>query len=233
MTGKMKNNLFKKSLSAILSVLMLLSCTVLIAPNQAAALDCEQPETEIRGKVAASCVTEGYSGDTYCKLCGEMLESGKIESTADHIYGEKPSSIIEATCSTERTLVYKCKNCAGTKRVVLDKDKGQFAPHSLFRATKVEPTCDKSGYDATYCINCGTNIEVTETPPLGHTDNDGDGVCDVLGCGGKLAPSGGNNVCTCICHKEDGIWSILYDIVCFFWKLLKITPSCACGNIHY
>ncbi|MBQ3292056.1 MAG: CAP domain-containing protein [Mogibacterium sp.] len=39
---------------------------------------CEHPETELRGEVVATCVSDGYSGDTYCKECGMLLEIGEV-----------------------------------------------------------------------------------------------------------------------------------------------------------
>ncbi len=197
-------------------------------------LTCNHPETTIRGRIIATCVTEGYTGDTHCKICGDLLESGTVVPTTDHRYGERPSTVINATCITERTEVYKCENCTATKRVVQEKDKNKFDSHSVVRVTKVEPTCEKSGFDVTYCTFCSTNIEVIETKPTGHIDENGDGNCDIFGCGGKLTPSGTTNkACSCLCHKEGWFWNLIYKIVCFFWKLFKISPSCACGNIHY
>ena len=196
-------------------------------------LECSHPETDIRGKITANCVMEGYTGDTYCSICGEKLATGKSVPVTDHNYGERPSSVINATCVSERTEIFKCENCAATKRVVQDKDKGQYAAHSIIRVTKIEPTCDKSGFDVIYCTFCSTNVEIIETAATGHIDENGDGECDVFGCGGKLKPSGTDGECTCLCHKEGWLWNIIYKIVCFFWKLFKITPSCACGNVHY
>lgn len=43
-------------------------------------------EIEIKDAVAATCTTDGYSGDIYCKGCGEKLEDGKTIS-AGHDYG--------------------------------------------------------------------------------------------------------------------------------------------------
>ena len=50
---------------------------------------CHHTETELRGMVGATCTTEGYSGDTYCKTCGEKLSDGRIIPTDEgHAYSE-------------------------------------------------------------------------------------------------------------------------------------------------
>ena len=38
----------------------------------------EHPNTEIRGAKSATCLEEGYTGDTYCKDCGIKLSSGTV-----------------------------------------------------------------------------------------------------------------------------------------------------------
>lgn len=45
-------------------------------------------ETEVRGKKAATCASEGYTGDTYCKICGTRLSSGKTIGKTEHTWGE-------------------------------------------------------------------------------------------------------------------------------------------------
>lgn len=44
--------------------------------------------TELRNVRAASCTESGYSGDTYCSVCGEKLESGKEVAATGHSFGE-------------------------------------------------------------------------------------------------------------------------------------------------
>ena len=46
--------------------------------------DCEHEKTELRNAVAATCQQKGYSGDTYCLDCGELLAKGAETDLADH-----------------------------------------------------------------------------------------------------------------------------------------------------
>jgi hypothetical protein len=58
------------------------------AQNQTPAGPCTHASTELRGAVAATCTTEGYTGDTYCLACGEKTAAGRVISTDEgHIFG--------------------------------------------------------------------------------------------------------------------------------------------------
>ena len=41
-------------------------------------------ETEVRGAVAADCTTDGYTGDTYCTVCGEKVATGEVIPALGH-----------------------------------------------------------------------------------------------------------------------------------------------------
>lgn len=45
-------------------------------------------ETEVKDAKEATCTEDGYTGDTYCKDCGEKLEDGEIIPAKGHTYGE-------------------------------------------------------------------------------------------------------------------------------------------------
>ena len=47
---------------------------------------CAHAETELRGAKAATCTEDGYTGDTYCKLCGEKLAEGSVIAALGHHY---------------------------------------------------------------------------------------------------------------------------------------------------
>jgi hypothetical protein len=50
---------------------------------------CDHSETEIRDAANADCGNNGYSGDTYCTLCGELVSEGTETSpSGEHTYGE-------------------------------------------------------------------------------------------------------------------------------------------------
>ena len=45
-------------------------------------------ETELKNAKAATCTESGYTGDTYCKSCGELIEKGKVSPVVPHQFGE-------------------------------------------------------------------------------------------------------------------------------------------------
>jgi endonuclease I len=59
------------------------------AQNQTPAGPCTHASTELRGAVAATCTTEGYTGDSYCLDCGEKTAAGRVITTAEgHAFGD-------------------------------------------------------------------------------------------------------------------------------------------------
>ena len=45
-------------------------------------------ETELKNAKAATCTESGYTGDIYCKSCGELIEKGKASPVVPHQFGE-------------------------------------------------------------------------------------------------------------------------------------------------
>lgn len=45
---------------------------------------CRHGSIYVSGAYPATCISQGYSGDTYCDLCGALLESGYMTGYADH-----------------------------------------------------------------------------------------------------------------------------------------------------
>ena len=67
-------------------------------------------ETEVRGAVAATCTTAGYTGDTYCTVCGEKIADGEAIAALGHT--EEIIPAVDATCTeTGLTEGKKCSVC--------------------------------------------------------------------------------------------------------------------------
>ncbi len=62
----------------------------------------------------ATCETEGYTGDIYCKNCGELLEEGKVTEKLPHTWKET-QTVQEATCTEAGEKIYTCTTCNRTK----------------------------------------------------------------------------------------------------------------------
>ena len=73
--------------------------------------ECEHNNTEIRGKVAATCSKEGYTGDTYCLDCGEKISSGKAIDKLKHNYKDE---VIPPTFGKQGYTLHTCTLCGDT-----------------------------------------------------------------------------------------------------------------------
>lgn len=115
----------------------------------------EHPNTEIRGAKSATCLEEGYTGDTYCKDCGIKLSSGTVIPKTGHIWDEGTVTKA-ATCTEKGIRTYTCSVCESTKIEEIP---------STGHGTKItkfvkEATYTQEGYTGDiYCQDCGALLE--------------------------------------------------------------------------
>lgn len=64
---------------------------------------------EIRNKKDASCTENGYTGDTYCKDCEELLKKGGTIDTLGHQWKETKRS--EPSYTEDGQIIYICNRC--------------------------------------------------------------------------------------------------------------------------
>ena len=156
---------------------------------------CKHTSTMVMGAVAATCTTNGYTGDTLCQACNTTVKEGTVIPASGHSYvngtcsncGEaapeckhtstKVVDAIAATCTTEGyTGNTVCKECGTTV------SEGSVTPatgHTLANWKQITaPTCTKVGLERRDCDGC-TYYEKQDIPALGHTDADADEICDV------------------------------------------------------
>lgn len=147
--------------------------------------------TEIRNKKEATCKEDGYTGDVYCKDCGEKLFNGKtIAKTTEHTW-DAGKVTKAATCTEKGLKLYTCTVC--------DKVRTEEIPATGHQHTEVrnvkEATCTKAGYTGdTYCKDCGEKISSGEViAKLAHTWDEGNIT--------KEADCKETGVMTYTCHK--------------------------------
>ena len=147
-------------------------------------------ETEIRNKAKATCHMDGYTGDTYCKVCGELVEAGEIIPKLEHDWNEGTVQT-KATCKQSGVKVYTCWECgdkkyeeipagehSGGKATCVKKavcsecgqEYGDLDPNNHTGKTEVrdqkEPTTAEDGYTGdTYCVDCGQKIKSGKVIP--------------------------------------------------------------------
>lgn len=120
--------------------------------------------TEVRGKVAEGCTTEGYTGDTYCSDCKAKIRTGSVIAAKGHSYTSTVTK--EATTNEEGVRTYTCKNCGHSYTESIPKLPEEKHTHSYKETVTKQPTCTENG-TKTYTCSCGDSY--TESiPAIGH-----------------------------------------------------------------
>lgn len=130
--------------------------------------------TELVNAVTASCQQAGYSGDTRCTDCGNIIEEGVSTSKAAHSWNAGVVTT-PATDTTDGIRTYTCTVCGQTREETINKEGGSSSEHvhqwSSEYVTDYVPTCEYAGRKSIHCVGCDAVQEGSETeiPALGHT----------------------------------------------------------------
>ena len=81
---------------------------------------CKHENTENCNAKDATCTEEGYTGDTYCLDCGELLSEGSVIPAKGHSYDEGVVTT-EPTTESEGVKTYTCTVCGATKTESIPK----------------------------------------------------------------------------------------------------------------
>lgn len=79
---------------------------------------CSHENTEIRNALEATCTEAGYTGDTICTICGEVIQTGETIPALGHSYGTGVVTT-EPTTTTEGVMTYTCVRCGEIKTEVI------------------------------------------------------------------------------------------------------------------
>ncbi len=112
----------------------------------------------------ATCSEEGYSGDTYCALCGEIVINGNIVPSIEHQY---TTSEKQPTCTETGTITYTC-DCGETYTEITevkDHTDSEWIVDS-------DATCTVEGSKHIECTVCGTTTKTEALSATGHTDSE-------------------------------------------------------------
>ena len=117
--------------------------------------------TKLIRKKEAACEEEGYSGDTYCEDCKQIIKAGKTISPTGHTWNDGTLKTA-STCESEGIKEYTCKTCGKTKEE-------SVAPTGHINTeirNKRTATCESEGYTGdTYCITCNKKLKDGRTIP--------------------------------------------------------------------
>ena len=129
---------------------------------------CTHSNTEIRNAVSADCTTEGYTGDTYCADCDELISSGEVIPATGHT--EVIDKAVAATCT--ETGLTEGKHCSVCNTVIKAQEVVPATGHTEVTDKAVEATCTETGLtEGKHCSVCSTVIQAQEVVPAkGHTE---------------------------------------------------------------
>lgn len=95
------------------------TCSVCKATRTEAIKATGHLHTEIRNKKDASCTENGYTGDTYCKDCEELLKKGETVDVLGHQWKETKRA--EPSYTEDGQIIYTCNRCGEQKAETLEK----------------------------------------------------------------------------------------------------------------
>ena len=122
--------------------------------------------TEVRGSREPTCTEEGYTGDTYCKVCDKVQKPGKSIPAKGHSWNEGVITTA-ATCENAGAKTYTCTVCNATKTEAIDA-----TGHTPVEVAEQPATCTEAGHKAgTKCSVCEAILSgMEEIPTTGHTE---------------------------------------------------------------
>lgn len=95
------------------------TCSVCKATRTEAIKATGHLHTEIRNKKDASCTENGYTGDTYCKDCEELLKKGETVDALGHQW--KETKRVEPSYTEDGQIIYICNRCGEQKAETFEK----------------------------------------------------------------------------------------------------------------
>lgn len=124
---------------------------------------CKHVNTEVRNEKAATCAAEGYTGDTYCKDCSELVKKGEAtpKNPQNHIGETEIKNEKKANCVEKGyTGDTYCKGC-GVK--LSDGKETAIDPNNhkeIEVINKKEANCKDTGYTGDkHCKACDATVE--------------------------------------------------------------------------
>ena len=125
---------------------------------------CAHENTELRNAKEATCTEPGYTGDTYCKDCGEKIGTGTAIPAKGHSWNEGKITTAP-TCENAGVKTYTCIVCNATKTEAISA-----TGHTPVQIPEKPATCTEPGHKAgTKCSVCAAILSgMEEIPATGH-----------------------------------------------------------------
>ena len=166
---------------------------------------CAHANTEVRNAKDATCTKDGYTGDTYCKDCGEKIGTGTAIPAKGHT--EVIDEAVAATCTTPGKT--EGKHCSVCNEVLVAQKEIPAKGHSWDAGViTTAATCENAGVKTYTCTVCNatkteainatghTSVKVAEQPATcteaGHKAGTKCSVCDAILSGMEEIPATGH-----------------------------------------
>lgn len=127
---------------------------------------CSHAVTEVRDAKDATCTAPGYTGDTYCTVCNEMVKKGEVIHAKGHTEVIDPA--VEPTCTAPgKTAGAHCSVC---NEILVAQEVIPAKGHTEVIDPAVAPTCTKTGLtEGKHCDVCKEVLVKQEVvPATGH-----------------------------------------------------------------
>ena len=132
---------------------------------------CAHENTELRNAKEATCTEPGYTGDTYCKDCGEKIGTGTAIPAKGHI--EVIDEAVAATCTTPGKT--EGKHCSVCNEILVAQEVIPAKGHVEEIRNIKEVTDTEDGYTGdTYCSVCNELLKSGEVIYHNGWRKDGD-----------------------------------------------------------
>ena len=133
-------------------------------------------EMTVQNAREATCAAEGYTGDTVCSACGDVVKRGTaVEKKAHQWNGGDVTT--PASCTSDGVRTYRCQKCTATKTERIPAAGHNWSAWTLAEA----PTCTSEGREIRVCANNASHTETRKVSKIAHEDGNGDGYCDMCG----------------------------------------------------
>ena len=132
---------------------------------------CAHENTELRNAKDATCTKDGYTGDTYCKDCGEKIGTGTAIPAKGHT--EVIDEAVAATCTTPGKT--EGKHCSVCNEILVAQEVIPAKGHVEEIRNVKEVTDTEDGYTGdTYCSVCNELLKSGEVIYHNGWRKDGD-----------------------------------------------------------
>ena len=155
-TGLTYSSIYDYRIQAVDTSNTVCSTSVVVSAKTSA---CSHPRFALKNVKSATCTENGYTGDSYCTVCGVTIKIGTQTNKINHTYTSSVTT--PATHLVTGVMTYTC-SCGDSYTEEIAK----MADHSYTKVVTA-PTCTGQGY-TTYTCSCGDSYVAKYVNALGH-----------------------------------------------------------------